>query len=59
MLLDDRVLDLARDVVVTVNGAKTFRGKVTPDLGTLLLTSGHPDPKLQFAARAPAFAPAK
>jgi pimeloyl-ACP methyl ester carboxylesterase len=59
VLLDERVVDLAREVAVTVNGTETFRGVVTPDAGTLLLTSAHPDPKLQFVARAPAFAPAK
>ncbi|MFY9343056.1 MAG: alpha/beta hydrolase [Planctomycetota bacterium] len=56
VLLDARVLDLAREVVVTVNGAETFRGKAVPTLATLLSTSGHPDSKLQFVARVPAFA---
>ena len=55
VLLDDRVLDLEKNVVVTVNGKETFRGKVQPELKTLLLTSEHPDPELQFIARAPAF----
>lgn len=55
VLLDARVVDLAREVVVTVNGAETFRGKVTPSLVTLLRTSDHPDPALQFVASAPAF----
>ncbi len=59
VLLDRRVLDLAREVAVTVNGAETFRGTVVPELATLLLTSAHPDPELQFVARVPAFAPAK
>ncbi|HZN38670.1 MAG TPA: alpha/beta hydrolase [Planctomycetota bacterium] len=56
VLLDARVLDLAREVVVTVNGAETFRGKAVPSLGTLLRTSDHPDPELQFIAQVPAFA---
>jgi len=56
VLLDARVLDVEKEVVVTVNGAETFRGKATPDLSTLLLTSDHPDPKLQFVARVRAFA---
>jgi hypothetical protein len=55
VLLDRRVLDLGKEVVVTVNGEETFRGKVGNDLGTLLLTSQHPDPALQFAARVRAF----
>ena len=58
VLLDARVLDLGEEVVVTVNGTETFRGKAAMELGTLLLTSDHPDPKLQFAARVPAFAAA-
>lgn len=53
VLLDARVLDLAREVVVTVNGAEVFRGLPIADLGTLLLTSDHPDPRLQFAVRVP------
>ncbi|HEX6810627.1 MAG TPA: hypothetical protein VF384_03285 [Planctomycetota bacterium] len=56
VLLDARVLDLQKDVAVLVNGEEVFRGKATPDLATLLLTSGHPDPKLQFVARVRAFA---
>lgn len=58
VLLDARLVDLGKEVVVTVNGTETFRGKAAMDLGTLLLTSDHPDPKLQFAARVPAFAAA-
>ncbi len=56
VLLDGRVLDLARDVVVTVNGTETFRGKASPSLGALLRSSDHPDPELQFVAMLPAFA---
>lgn len=55
VLLDGRVLDVAREIVVTVNGAETFRGKATPSLVTLLRTSDHPDPGLQFVAQVPAF----
>lgn len=54
VLLDGRVLDIKREVVVLVNGTEVFRGKVQRDLGTLLRTSCHPDPGLQFTARAPA-----
>ena len=56
VLLDDRVLDIDKEVVVTVNGKETFRGRVEPTLATMLLTSVHPDEELQFVARAPAFA---
>ena len=46
----------ASGTLVEVNGAETFRGAVERELATLLLTSAHPDPELQFAARVPAFA---
>ncbi len=58
VLLDERVVDLTKDVVVTVNDAEVFRGKAEPSLQALLTTSDHPDPTLQFAARVPAFAAA-
>ena len=57
VLLDERMLDLAKEVVVTVNDAEVFRGKVLRTLADLLATSEHPDGSLQFAARAPAFKP--
>jgi hypothetical protein len=50
------VLDLGKEIVVTVNGHETFRGRAAAELGTLLSTSQHPDPQLQFAARVRAFA---
>ena len=56
VLLDDRVVDHAKEVVVTVNGTETFRGIAQPTLDALLVTSAHPDPKLRFCARVPAFA---
>lgn len=56
VLLDARVVDMAREVAVTVNGAVTWKGKPSPSLATLLRTSVHPDAKLQFVAQAPAFA---
>lgn len=55
VLLDSRVLDLGKEVVVTVNDKETFRGKAIAELGTLLLTSQHPDPALQFVAKVRAF----
>jgi pimeloyl-ACP methyl ester carboxylesterase len=56
VLLDERVLDLGKDVTVVANGKEVFRGKVRMDLDTLLLTGDHPDPGLQFVAQAPATA---
>lgn len=55
VLLDSRVLDLTKEVIIQANGKETFRGKVAPELSTLLMTSQHPDPELQFVARVPAF----
>jgi pimeloyl-ACP methyl ester carboxylesterase len=57
VLLDPRVLDLGKEVVVVVDGKETYRGKPAMSLATLVLTSAHPDPKLQFVARVPAFVP--
>ncbi|MCR9243680.1 MAG: hypothetical protein NXI31_01520 [bacterium] len=54
VLLDERMVDLDKEVTVTVNGKQTFKGKVERRLETLLRTSLHPDPKLQFVARVPA-----
>lgn len=59
VLLDERVLDLRREVIVIVNGSEVSRTQVVPDLGTLVLTSAHPDPELQFVARVRAFATTK
>lgn len=56
VLLDERMVDLGQEVVVTRNGEETFRGVVQPTLDALLISSGQPDPKLRFVARVPAFA---
>lgn len=54
VLLDGRVLDIDKEVVVTVNGEEAFRGIPQPSLATLLLTGAAGDPGLTFAARVPA-----
>ncbi len=51
ILLDERVLDLKKEITLIVNGETVAKGLAKPDLGTLLLTSAHPDPQLQFIAR--------
>ncbi len=53
VLLDDRVLDLDRPVVVTVNGEETLRREAVPTLGTLLLTHHGRDTGRRFLARLP------
>ena len=55
VLLDERVLDTQKEVVVSVNGSEVFRGMVARSLRTMLQTSWHPDPKLQFACSVPAY----
>ncbi|MBI5852005.1 MAG: hypothetical protein HZB39_13410 [Planctomycetes bacterium] len=55
VLLDERVLDLGKEIAVVVDDVEVFRGPATPELGTLALTSLHPDGELQFVARVPAF----
>ncbi len=51
ILLDGRMVAMDREVVVLVNGKETNRQFPQPTLGTLVLTSIHPDPDLQFVAR--------
>lgn len=53
ILLDDRVLDLEKEIVVFVNGEEVARQVVAPELGTLLLTSQSPDSGLRFHASLP------
>jgi len=53
VLLDERVLDLEREVVVTVGGAETWRGVPQQTLGTLTRTALQGDPELEFVARVP------
>lgn len=56
VLLDERLVELGKDVTVVVNGAAVWRGRAVPSLATLWRTSVHPDGKLQFAVQVPAFA---
>jgi pimeloyl-ACP methyl ester carboxylesterase len=51
VLLDDRLVDMKREVVLLVNDKEVLRAVPKPNLGTLVLTSIHPDPHLQFLAR--------
>lgn len=51
VLLDERVVDMEREVIITVNGKETNRGLPVASLGTLVLTSDNPDTELQFVAR--------
>ena len=50
ILLDDRLLDLSREVRVTVNDEEVFRGLPERRLSTLVLTSLYHDPKSMFSA---------
>jgi pimeloyl-ACP methyl ester carboxylesterase len=51
ILLDERMVDFSKPVVISVNSEVVFENTVNPSLGTLFLTSVHPDPNLQFIAR--------
>jgi hypothetical protein len=53
VLLDERVVDMEKEVVITVNGKETNRGLPQPDLGTLVLTSQSGDAGRTFLARMP------
>ena len=52
LLLDDRLVDFGKEVVVRVNGAEKFRGRIAPSLATMLLTAAERnDPEMLFLAR--------
>ncbi len=55
VLLDERVLDVAKPVTVSVNGKSVFTGVPKLELANLLRTSGT-DAALMFSVRVPAFA---
>jgi poly(3-hydroxybutyrate) depolymerase len=50
ILLDDRVLDLDKEVIVYLNNQEVSRGMVTPTLGDLFRTAKTPDTDLHFHA---------
>lgn len=54
LLLDQRLADLSRDVVVNVNGKESFRGPPAYSLTTLVRTALRNDDDLLFAASVPA-----
>ena len=56
VLLDRRLVDLKKPVKVALNNETVFDGLAPIRLTTLVRTSAHPDPELQFVARVPAFA---
>ncbi|MGH7149309.1 MAG: hypothetical protein ACREIU_01360, partial [Planctomycetota bacterium] len=52
VLLDERLADFSKEVLVRVNGSERFRGKVAPSLATMLLTAAERnDPEMLFPAR--------
>jgi poly(3-hydroxybutyrate) depolymerase len=53
VLLDDRVLDLEREIVVRVNGVESWRGTAERTLGTMARTALDGDPERIFEARVP------
>ena len=53
VLLDDRVLNMESEVILTINGKETFRGVPQRSLEALVLSCAHPDPALWFEAAIP------
>ncbi len=53
VLLDDALLDLSREVVVTCNDEEVYRGLPARSLATLLMTGVRGDPDLTFDVRIP------
>lgn len=53
VLLDDRVLDLSKECVVTINSEEAWRGVPERRLRTIVRTSIHPDANLQFECAVP------
>jgi len=59
VLLDDELLDLDREVVVSFGGEEVWRGVPERALATLVLTGQRNDARLMFDARVPLWADAK
>jgi len=53
VFLDGRLVDLAREVVVTLNGAEVFRGRPARSLAALVQSGAGGDPALTFECRVP------
>lgn len=53
VLLDDRLVDMDKQVIIKVNGEITNQALPKATLGALLLTSSGPDTALSFPARLP------
>ena len=53
VLVDDVLVDLDRELVVTLAGAEVYRGQPARSLSTLVLTAARNDPALLFDARIP------
>jgi len=53
VLLDERLVDIDKEVVVEVNGSESYRGMPARSLSTMLLTAERGDPELVFPVRVP------
>lgn len=53
LLLDERIVDMKREVVVTIAGEAVYRGIPQPRLSAMLLTAVRNDPDLMFPCRIP------
>jgi hypothetical protein len=54
-LLDPALLDLEREVTVSLNGKQVFHGLPRPSFAALLATGARGDPELAYTARVPLF----
>lgn len=53
VLLDERLVEMSKEVVVKLGGTEVFRGKLQPTLATIAKTALSGDPELVFACRVP------
>ena len=53
VFLDERLVDLEREVVVSLNGTEVFRGRPARSLATLVQSGACGDPALTFDCRVP------
>ena len=53
VLLDDKLLDLGKEVVIELNGKERYRGTPAPSRAAILLSGSRGDPRLLFTCRVP------
>jgi hypothetical protein len=51
VLLDERMVNMKKEVIIEINGVETNRAIPAPTLGALLMTTSGPDSELSFPSR--------